>query len=248
RVASHRAFVWPLESEPEPGLGERRLSIWRGRTLGGCSSINALVNVRGNRRDYDGWRERGLEGWGYRDVLPYFKKLERSWRGAGLYHGTAGPVGNVPVDSPDLFFSELEQAAIRAGLPSCPDHNGSSQEGISRIELTTSWGRRGSTARAYLRPALRTRRNLRVLMRAQTTRILFSGRRAAGSEYLLNGKLERIHVDREVVLCAGPYNSPHLLMLSGIGPADHLRSFGIEVVQDLEGVGANLQEHPNLLN
>jgi choline dehydrogenase len=248
KVATHRSFVWPFETEPEPGLDQRKLPIWRGKTLGGCSSINAMINVRGSRHDYDSWRQQGLEGWSYRDVLPYFKKLETSWRGSGPYHGTEGPVGNVPIGLADASFSHLERAAVNAGLPVCADHNGAEQEGISRIELTTNSGRRASSARAYLHPAMKTRRNLSVLTGAQTTRILLDGTRARGVEYLRDGKVERVHADREVVLCAGTYNSPHLLMLSGIGPADHLRSAGIDVVQDLKGVGENLQEHPNLLN
>ena len=248
KVATSRSFVWPLETEPEPGLNNRKLPIWRGKTLGGCSSINAMINVRGSRHDYDMWRREGLEGWGYRDVLPYFKKLEASWRGPGLYHGTAGPVGNVPVGIPEAFFSNLERAAVNAGLPVCADPNGAEQIGISRIEVTTNSGRRASSARAYLHPVMKARKNLSVATKAQTTRILFDCRRAIGVEYLRDGKLERVHVDREVVLCAGTYNSPQLLMLSGIGPADHLRSVGIDVVQDLKGVGENLQEHPNLLN
>jgi choline dehydrogenase len=248
KMATHRAFVWPFETEPEPGLNDRKLPVWRGKTLGGCSSINALINVRGSRHDYDRWREMGLEGWGYRDVLPYFKRLERSWRGADLYHGTAGPVGNVPIRHPDFFFADLERAAINAGLPACTDHNGAGQDGISRIELTTNHGRRASTARAYLHPAMKSRKNLTVLTRAQTTRIVFEGRRAVAVEYLRHGKLERVRVEREVILSAGAYNSPQILMLSGIGPAEHLREFGIDVVQDLKGVGENLQEHPNFLN
>ena len=248
KVATHRSYVWPFETEPEPGLDERKLPIWRGKTLGGCSSINALINVRGSRHDYDKWRQQGLEGWGYSDVLPYFKKLESSWRGAGPYHGIEGPVGNVPVSLPDIFVSHLERAAVNAGLPICQDHNGAEQDGISRIELTTNSGRRASSARAYLHPAMRTRRNLSVLTKAQTTRILLEGQRATGVEYLRDGQVERVHADREVILCAGTYNSPQLLMLSGIGPADHLRSVGVEVAHDLPGVGQNLQEHPNLLN
>ena len=248
RVASHRSFIWPFETEPEPGLNQRKLPIWRGKTLGGCSSINALINVRGSRHDYDSWRRQGLEGWGYNDVLPYFKKLESSWRGPGPYHGTQGPVGNVPVALPETFVSHLERAVIDSGLPMCPDHNGAEQEGISRIELTTNSGRRASSARAYLHPAMRTRRNLSVLTKAHTTRIMLDGKRATGVEYVRNGKVERVRAHREVILCAGPYNSPQVLMLSGIGPADHLYSVGIKVVHDLKGVGENLQEHPNVLN
>jgi len=248
KVAANRAFVWPYESEPEPGLDGRRLPIWRGKTLGGCSSINAMINVRGNRRDYDLLHEQGLEGWAYRDVLPYFKKLESSWRGAGPYHGADGPIRNVPVDLPEAHFDSLERAALAMGLPVCPDHNGAEQDGISRIELTSNGGRRASSARAYLHPARKARRNLTVLTRAQVTRILVEGHRAVGVEYLRHGRVERVHADREVVLSGGTYNSPQLLMLSGIGPADHLRSVGIDVVHDLKGVGENLQEHPNLLH
>lgn len=248
KVATDPSFVWPFETEPEPGLGGRKLPVWRGKTLGGCSSINAMINVRGSRHDYDIWRQQGLEGWGYSDVLPYFKKLETSWRGSGPYHGVQGPVTNVPVDLPEGFFPQLEQAAIKAGLPVCPDHNAAGQDGISRMEITTNSGRRASSARAYLRPAMKTRRNLTVATKAQTTRIVFEGKRAVGVEYLQAGKMERVRADREIVLCAGTYNSPQLLMLSGIGPADHLRSVGVDVVQDIKGVGENLQEHPNLLN
>ena len=247
KIANNRSYVWPFESEPEPGLDDRKLAIWRGKTLGGCSSINAMINVRGSRHDYDHWRTQGLEGWGYRDVLPYFNKLESSWRGCGPYHGGQGPIGNVPVDVPDTFFSHLEQAAIKSGLPAATDHNGADQEGISRMEINTNAGRRASTARAYLHPAM-TRPNLRVLTKAHTTRILLHAKRAVGVEYMLDGKRERVHANREVIVCAGTYNSPQLLMLSGIGPADQLQSFGIPVVHDLQGVGENLQEHPNVLN
>ena len=248
KVSSDPRYIWPYETEPEPGLDNRRLPIWRGKTLGGCSSINAMINVRGSRHDFDRWRDKGLEGWSYRDVLPYFKKLEASWRGSDPYHGGEGPVGNVPVDSPDAFFAHLERAAVSAGLPLCSDQNGADQEGLSRVEITTNAGRRASTARAYLGAAVRARRNLTVLTRAQATRILIEDGRAIGVEYLRGGAKECARAEREVVLCAGTYGSPQLLMLSGIGPADHLRSVGIEVVHDLKGVGANLQEHPNLLN
>jgi choline dehydrogenase len=246
-VAEHPAYVWPFESEPEPGLQGRTLPIWRGKTLGGCSSINAMINVRGHPLDFDQWRQQGLEGWGYKEVLPYFKRLEKSWRGASAYHGAEGPVSNVPTDCTEPLFLRLQQAAIEMGLPICSDHHAGSSEGLSRIELTTDKGRRASTARAYLYPA-RSRPNLTVLTRAHVTRVVLEGRRARGVEYLRAGKLERVYAAREVILSGGAYNSPQLLMLSGIGPADHLRSLGIPVVQDLPGVGENLVEHPNLLN
>jgi choline dehydrogenase len=206
-----------------------------------------MINVRGSRADYDRLAAQGLEGWGYDDVLRYFRRLEASWRREGLFHGKDGPIGNVPVGFPDGFFEALRDAASGMGLGYCEDQNGADQHGISRIELTTNSGRRASTARAYLRPAMR-RSNLTVRTQAQTTRIIVEGRRAVGVEFVQHGRMLRARADREVVVSAGTYNSPALLMLSGIGPADHLRALGIEVAQDLPGVGQNLQEHPNLLN
>jgi choline dehydrogenase len=247
RMATHRAYVWPFESEPEPGLEGRRLPAWRGKTLGGCSSINAMINVRGNPRDFDAWCERGLEGWDYASVLPYFKRLERSWRGENRYHGASGPVQNVPVDYPESLFLQHQQAAMNMGLPLCNDHHAESQDGFSRIELTVSNGRRASTARVYLEPA-KHRPNLTVLTGAQVTRVTLEGTRATGVEYVCSGSRATVHARREVVLCGGAYNSPQLLQLSGIGPARHLESVGIEPMHDLPGVGANLIEHPNLLN
>ena len=247
KVANSRNYTWQFEGEPEPALDGRRLPIWRGRTLGGCSSINAMINVRGNRADYDLMARQGLQGWGYSDVLPYFRKLENSWRKEDEFHGHDGPVGNVPVDLPEAYFERLKDAAAGLGLPFREDHHGAQQEGISRIELTTNSGRRASTAQAYLRPAMR-RPNLTVRTRAQTTRIVLEGRRAVGVEFLLHGRLRRARADREVIVSSGTYNSPALLMLSGIGPADHLRDVGVEVVHDLPGVGGNLHEHPNVLN
>jgi choline dehydrogenase len=248
KVAGSRAFIWPFETEPEPGLNGRTLPVWRGKTLGGCSSINAMINVRGSRHDYDLLAERGLEGWGYRDVLPYFKRLETSWRGPGPYHGTQGPVHNVLVNGPDAYYSQLEEAALGLGLPACQDQNGAVQDGISRVELTTNAGRRASSARAYLHPVMEARKNLSVVVRAQATRIILEGTRAVGVEYSRDGKIERVRAQREVILSAGTYKSPHLLMVSGIGPAGQLRAAGVNVAHDLPGVGENLQEHPNLLN
>jgi len=248
KVAGSQSFIWPFETEPEPGLNGRTLPVWRGKTLGGCSSINAMINVRGSRHDYDLLAERGLEGWGYRDVLPYFKKLETSWRGPGLYHGTQGPIHNVLVNGPECYFSQLEEAALSLGLPACQDQNGAVQDGISRVELTTKAGRRASSARAYLHPVMKARKNLSVFVNAQATRIILEATRAVGIEYVRDGKVERVRAEREVILSAGTYKSPQLLMLSGIGPPNQLRSAGVNVVHDLAGVGENLQEHPNLLN
>jgi choline dehydrogenase len=247
KVATSPSYTWPFESEPEPGLDGRTLPVLRGKTLGGCSSINAMINVRGNPLDYDLWRAQGLEGWGYADVLPYFKRLENSWRGAGKYHGAQGPIGNVPIDYPEALFLQLQQAAVNMGLPVCTDLHAGHQDGISRIELSTNSGRRASTARAYLYPAMR-RPNLTVVTKAHVTRVTLEGMRATGVEYLQSGKLKQVRAAREVILSGGSYNSPQLLQLSGIGPADQLRSVGVKVVHDLPGVGENLLEHPNLLN
>lgn len=247
RVATDRAYVWPFESEPEPGLADRRLPAWRGKTLGGCSSVNAMINVRGNRLDFDSWRDRGLEGWDYASVLPYFKRLEKSWRGESTYHGADGPVENAPVDYPESLFEQHQQAAVSMGLPLCSDHHAESQDGLSRIELTVSRGRRASTARSYLHPAA-SRSNLTILTNAQVTRVTLEGNRATGVEYLRSGALQTARATRDVILSGGAYNSPQVLQLSGIGPAEALESVGIKTLHDLPGVGSNLIEHPNLLN
>jgi len=247
KVAEHRDFNWRYESEPEPGLNGRRLAIPRGKALGGTSSINAMICIRGHRRDYDRWREQGLEGWGYDDLLPYFKRLESSWRGEGPFHGATGPIAVSPVDLPEMLFEPLVQAADAAGIPFCEDPNGAEQEGISRMEATVGRGRRSSTARAYLYPAM-GRPNLTVATGALTARILIEKGRAVGVEYLRDGRMEQVRAGREVILSGGAYNSPQILMLSGIGPADHVRSVGITPALDLPGVGQNLAEHPNILN
>jgi choline dehydrogenase len=247
RVATDRTYVWPFESEPEPGLDQRPLPAWRGKMLGGCSSINAMINVRGNRRDFEAWHARGLDGWDYASVLPYFKRLERSWRGESPFHGAGGPIGNTPIDYPESLFGPLQQAVRNMGLPCIDDHHAEQQEGLSRIELTVSGGRRASTSRSYLEPAM-SRPNLTVLTGAHVTRVTLEGTRATGVEYLRNGQVTRVRAAREVVLCGGAYNSPQVLQLSGIGPAAHLESVGVKVLHDLPGVGENLVEHPNLLN
>jgi len=246
-VGATPGFNWNYQTEPEPGLHGRRLPIARGKTLGGSSSINALIYSRGNPRDYDLWREQGLPGWGYDDVLPYFRKLESHWRGAGPYHGGDGPIRVTPVDFPDMLFEPLVAAARSAGIALNDDPNGANQDGIGRMETTTGEGRRSSTARAYLYPA-RARPNLDIRTGALVRRILIDKGRAAGVEYLQRGQARQVRVAREVLLSAGSYNSPQILMLSGIGPADHLKSHGIAPVHDLPGVGQNLCEHPNFLS
>ena len=247
KVVNQRGSGWGYESEPEPGLNGRRLPIPRGKTLGGTSSINAMICIRGHRQDYDLWQQQGLDGWGYADVLPYFKRLETSWRGETEYHGGSGPVGVSRIDYPDMLFEPLAKAAQAAGVRLCDDPNGVEQEGISRMEATVGGGKRSSTARAYLYPAM-ARRNLTIETGAMTTRILIEQGRAVGVEYVRDGAVQRVYADGEVIVSGGAYNSPQILMLSGIGPADHLKSVGITPVHDLPGVGQNLGEHPNILN
>jgi choline dehydrogenase len=247
RVAGDPKYVWPLESEPEPGLDGRRLPAWRGKVLGGCSSINAMINVRGHPNDFDEWAARGLEGWDYASVLPYFRKLESSWRGENEWHGASGPVGNVPVDQPDSLLPQLVHAARNLGIAHVEDQHAGATEGLSRVELTVSGGSRASTSRAYLGPA-RRRRNLTVRTRTQVARITLEGTRATGVEVLTRNGRAQIRATREVIVSGGSYLSPQILQLSGIGPPQHLEAAGVKVLHALPGVGENLVEHPNLLN
>jgi choline dehydrogenase len=245
KVARSRSFIWEWESEPEPGLNGRRLPIRRGKTLGGSSSINAMIYARGNRLDYDLWRQKGLPGWGYADVLPYFRRLENSWRGDGPYHGAGGPVQVSPVEDKEMLFETLAASAVNVGHALTSDPHGDAQEGIARLEHTIGNGARASTSRAYLRPA-RSRPNLSIVMRATITRIVVEHGRAVGVEYLLSRDRATVRAGREVLLCAGSFNSPQILLLSGIGPADELKPLGIAPVHDLSGVGRHLAEHPNV--
>ncbi len=243
RVALGRIGTWQFESEPEPALHGRRLAIPRGRTLGGTSSVNAMIAVRGNRRDYDDWAALGLEGWSFAEVLPYFRRLEAHWRGDSEWHGGDGPVRISRMDGPDLLWEPLRAAAEAAGIVYREDPNAAEQDGISRMESTVGDGRRSSSARAYLYPALR-RANLTVATGALVTRIAVRGGRAVGVEYARAGRHHSVRAASEVVLAAGAYGSPQLLMLSGIGPADELRATGIEPLHDLPGVGRELADHP----
>jgi choline dehydrogenase len=247
RVAAGRIGTWQFLSEPEPALGGRRLDIPRGRTLGGTSSINAMIAIRGNRRDYDDWATQGLAGWSYVEVLPYFKRLETSWRGAGAFHGGDGPVRISRVEGPDLLWEPLHDAARAAGIELCEDANDSEQDGISRMEATIGAGRRSSTSSAYLRPAIR-RPNLTIETGALVRRIVIRGGRASGVQYRRDGQMQAAMATREIVLCAGAYGSPQLLMLSGVGVPSELREIGIEPMHELAGVGRNLQDHPNIIN
>jgi choline dehydrogenase len=247
KVAWGRIGTWQYKSEPEPHLYGRQLDYPRGRTLGGTSSINAMIAIRGHRRDYDRWSESGLAGWSYAQVLPYFKRLETNWRGAGPFHGGSGPVQVSRMESADLLWEPLLAAAKAAGIAFCEDPNGAEQDGISQMEATVRDGVRSSTARAYLRP-VRSRANLVIRTHALACRVVVARGHATGVEYLHRGQRITATAQREVILCGGAFNSPQLLLLSGIGPADELRALGIEPVHDLPGVGRNLSDHPNILN
>lgn len=235
---------WGYVCEPEPHMDGRTLPLPRGRVLGGCSTTNGMIYMRGHARDYDEWRDLGCPGWGYEDVLPYFRRMESSWRGAGPHHGGDGPLSVTPVRHPALLTGEILQSAAAAGFPYSDDLSGDQQEGFALSEVTVDRrGRRASAARAYLRPALK-RPNLRLETSAQVTRILFDGNRAVGVEYRRDGVVRQARARGDIILSGGAYNSPHLLMLSGIGPGAHLRDHGIDVRVDLAGVGQNLSEHP----
>lgn len=233
---------WLYSSEPQAGAGNRRIAQPRGKVLGGSSSINGLLYIRGQREDYDRWRDFGNAGWGYADVLPYFRKAEDQQRGADEYHGVGGPLSVSDPSEPHPLCEAYLAAAEECGYRRNPDFNGAAQEGFGYNQLTLRNGFRSSAATAYLRPA-RRRGNLTVITRAHATRILFSDKRATGVEYLRAGNLGSATARREVIVAGGSFNSPQLLQLSGIGQASLLQGFGIRVVADLPGVGMNLQDH-----
>ena len=235
---------WNYTTEPQPGLGGRKLFWPRGKLLGGSSSINAMIYMRGAAADYDEWAElTGDPSWSYEHVLPLFRRMEDNARGADRYHGVGGPLRVEDLRSPHPWTRAVVQSAVAAGYPRNDDFNGATQEGVGQYQVTQKRGRRWSSADAYLHPA-RHRPNLTVRTGALTTRVLVSGGRATGVEYRAGGRVHTVHATREVVLSGGAINSPQLLMLSGIGPADHLREVGVDVVHDLPGVGAGLQDHP----
>ena len=235
-------YDWRYYTEPEPHLNGRRLHTPRGKVLGGSSSINGLVYVRGNPLDFERWVAEGAAGWGYQEVLPYFKRAERRAGGGDEYRGADGPLATRRGLLSNPLNSAWLEAGRQAGYPSTPDMNGFQQEGFGEMDMTVGGGRRCSAANAYLRPAMR-RGNLRLRTHALTTRVLFEGRRAVGVRYEHRGRSREVHVRREVILCAGPINTPQLLKLSGVGPVRELSGCGIEVVHDLPGVGENLQDH-----
>jgi choline dehydrogenase len=214
----------------------------RGKVLGGSSSINGLLYVRGQHEDYDRWRQRGNAGWGYDDVLPYFKKAEDQQRGADKYHGAGGPLPVSDWRHADPLSEAFVVAAAETGIPTNPDFNGASQEGAGFFQTTTRRGRRASTAFSYLRPA-KSRGNLHVETSALAQRILFEGRHARAVEYRQQGRLRTARARKEILVSSGAYNSPQLLQLSGVGPADLLNKHGIDIVLDAPGVGNDLQDH-----
>ncbi|RJL13356.1 choline dehydrogenase [Paracoccus siganidrum] len=234
-------YDWGFMTQPEPHLGGRRLATPRGKVIGGSSSINGMVFVRGHRKDFDFWAESGAAGWGYDDVLPYFKRMETWHGGASEWRGTDGPlhVTRGPRENP--LFDAFIEAGQQAGWPHTADYNGEHQEGFGPMEATIWQGRRWSAANAYLRPARKT--GLLTVVRGFARRILFRDLRAYGVEIDRKGQVEQIHAGREVILSASSINTPKLLMLSGIGPAGHLQDHGITPLADRPGVGSNLQDH-----
>src|SRR5262245_16649499 len=212
---------WDLFGEEEPGLGRRRLYLPRGRVIGGSSSINAMIYIRGNRADYDGWAAGGCDGWSYDEVLPYFKRSEDNERGEDEFHGVGGPLHVADSRSMHPLVDAQLEAAVEAGYTLLPDLNIDAPEGVGRFQLTQKDGRRWSTADAFLHPAM-ARPNLEVRDCSFVERVVFEGSRAVGVEYVRNGVRVRAEADREVILAAGAYQSPVLLMLSGIGPAEEL--------------------------
>jgi choline dehydrogenase len=242
KLFSDARHNWLYNSEPEPELNGRQIIQPRGKVMGGSSSINGLLYIRGQAEDFDHWRQLGNAGWSFADVLPYFRRAEDQERGEDELHGVGGPLSVRDVSEGHPLCDAFIDACEQAGLPRTKDFNGPSQEGAGYFQLTTRKGRRWSTARGYLAPA-RKRGNLAVVSNALTTRILFEGRRAVGVEYRRDGAMHTARANAEVILASGAFNSPQLLQLSGVGPADLLQQHGIKVIADMRGVGADLQDH-----
>ena len=236
---------WGFMSEEEPFADRRRIPAPRGKLLGGCSSINGMMYSRGNRADYDEWARMGLPGWSFAEVLPYFRKSEANWRGESEFHGASGPMTVAKHQSDKYVYPRLIATAQKLGFPHLEDFHGAEQEGFSTPDFNVHQGRRASTSRRYLQPVF-SRANLTVQTDALATRVLTQNDRAVGVEYLCQGRVLTAHADREVILSGGAFNSPQLLLLSGIGPADELQALGIKPVADLPGVGRNLQDHASL--
>lgn len=241
KLHEYKMHDWGYQSEPDPGLNGRRVEEMRGKVLGGSSSINVMAFTRGDPNDYDRWAQKGALGWSYSDVLPYFKRVENWQGGESARRGGSGNIGVQYAKTKDPMFTAWQEAARMTGLPVTEDYNGTSGEGFGRSQYSIRDGKRCSAAVGYLHPAIK-RKNLEVEVRAHVSRIILEGKRAVGVEYEKAGQIIRANAEREVIVSGGSFNSPQILMLSGIGPADHLRSVGIEPVVDLP-VGKNLQDH-----
>jgi 4-pyridoxate dehydrogenase len=241
RMHEYGMFDWGYETDPEPNLNNRSIEAMRGKVLGGSSSVNVMAYTRGNPGDFDRWAQKGARGWSYADVLPYFRRCETWEDGSDTYRGGQGPLGTEFAKTEDPLYEAWLAAAKACGFPLTPDYNGKQQEGFGRGQYTIRDGRRSSTATAYLKPA-RGRTNLTVVTNAHTTRVTLDGTRARGVEYRQGGSTQQASASRDVIMAAGTFNTPQILMLSGVGPAEHLLSFGINVAADLP-VGKNLQDH-----
>jgi choline dehydrogenase len=237
-----KKYNWCYHTDPDPNMNGRRIYWPRGKTLGGSSSINGLIYIRGQAEDYDHWAALGNQGWSYKDVLPYFKKSESNQLGASEFHGATGPLRVSSIKGKNELIEAFVQGATEIGVPRTSDFNGATQEGAGYYQLTTHKGLRHSTAVAYLKPA-RNRRNLRIETNAQATSIVFEGTKAVGVRYMQGGISKEVRCASEVLLSAGAIQSPQLLQLSGVGPKAILESCGVAVVHDLPGVGENLQDH-----
>jgi choline dehydrogenase len=245
-MIGHPAFDWCFETEPEPGLQGRKIMHPRGRVLGGSSSINGMIQMRGQAGDFDHWRQLGLEGWGWDAVLPYFMRHEDFALGPNKYHAVGGELGVSPQRANWPILDAVRNAAIADGVQPTDDFNNGICEGVGPYHVVQRNGVRASAARAFLKP-VSGRANLRLETRALTARILFDGRQAVGVEYRQGGETKRARANRELILAAGSIKTPQLLMLSGIGPAEHLAERGVPIVLDRPGVGANLQDHLQML-
>jgi len=241
-LAKNGQANWAFDTVPQAGMNGRTGYQPRGKVLGGSSSINAMIYIRGQQQDYDDWAAAGNPGWAWADVLPYFKKSEHNERGGDAWHGSGGPLNVMDLRSPNRFGPLFVEAARQAGQPLNTDFNAATQEGVGMYQVTHKNGERFSAAKGYLTPHL-GRSNLKVMTGAHTTRILMEGKRAVGVEVRVGGQLQQLQARREVLVCAGALQSPQILMLSGIGPRAQLQQHGVAVVHDAPGVGANLHDH-----